>query len=88
MNMITPQNIARHELIGLHIRVVQAPHQGFAIEGKVVDETKNMLTIRCEDGERRIPKDHAVFEFTLPDGSKATVEGRQIARRPEDRVRQ
>ncbi len=48
--MITPQNIFRHELVGLGVEVVKSSHKGFTgIKGEVVDETKN--TIKVEDVE-------------------------------------
>ena len=47
--MITPQNIARHELVGLEVEVTHGLHGDLeGIKGKVVDETKNTLTI--DDG--------------------------------------
>jgi ribonuclease P protein subunit POP4 len=87
--MITPQNIMRHELVGLWVRVARSTHQGFTgLEGKVVNETKNTLTL--EDGEGRekmIPKKTSTFQFKLPDGGTVEIEGRIIVSRPEDRIK-
>ncbi len=85
--MITPQNLRIHELIGLYVRVAKSlsrPYEG--IEGKVVDETKNTLVLSCRGGaEKRIPKKGCAFEFHLPSGEKATLDGDAIAFRPYDR---
>jgi len=87
--MITPQNIFRHEFVGLHVEVVASSHEGYkGLKGRVVDETKN--TIKFEDvqgNEKIIPKKVAVFEFTLPNGVKVEVNGKVIAMRPENRIK-
>ena len=87
--MITPQNIFRHELVGLHVEVLKSTHEGFiGIKGEVVDETKN--TIKVEDVmgcEKLIPKNVATFQFTLPDGAVVEVDGKIIVARPEDRIK-
>jgi len=87
--MITPKNIFRHELIGLPVKVVKSTHKGFVgIEGKVVDETKNTITIE-EDNKKEIiiPKGVATFHFNLPDGNIIEIEGKIIVARPEDRIK-
>lgn len=85
--MITQQNLRIHELIGLRVKVAQAlslPYEGMS--GVVADETKNTLVISGKEGvERRIPKRGCVFEFTLPSGEKAALDGNRIAFRPYDR---
>jgi ribonuclease P protein subunit POP4 len=87
--MITPQNIMRHELIGLYVKVVDSSHEGFiGIEGKVVDETKNTISIEMKDGTLRIvPKNVATFHFNLPDGAVIEIEGKIIVARPENRIK-
>ena len=87
--MITPNNIFRHELIGLPVKVIKSTHKGFVgIEGKVVDETKNTITIEKNDNkEKIIPKGVATFHFNLPDGNIIEIEGKIIIARPEDRIK-
>ena len=76
-----------HELIGLHARVEKSlslPYEG--ISGMVVDETKNTLVLLGKGiVERTVPKKGSVFVFTLPDKSKARLDGKGIAFRPYDR---
>ena len=87
--MITPQNIFRHELVGLHVEVVKSSHEGFTgIKGVVVDETKNTIKVEDETGcEKIIPKNVATFRLTLPDSAVVDVDGRIIVARPEDRIK-
>ena len=87
--MITPQNIFRHEFIGLPVEVNLSSHERYeGIKGKVVDETKNTIKIEDDNGNRKIiPKKITIFHFTLPDGSKVEINGKIIAIRPEDRIK-
>lgn len=86
--MITPKYIFRHELIGLQVKVVRSSHDGFiGIEGKVVDETKNTITIEQGETEKMVPKGVATFHFYLPDGNVVEIEGKIIIARPEDRIK-
>lgn len=87
--MITPQNIFRHELVGLTVEVAESTHSGYkGIKGKVVDETKNTIKIEDEKGkEKIIPKKVAIFHFKLPDGRKVEINGKIIAVRPEIRIK-
>ncbi|MFB6145054.1 MAG: ribonuclease P protein component 1 [Candidatus Nanohaloarchaea archaeon] len=81
---ITPENLPKHELIGLHCEVVESTDENQAgIEGEVMDETKDMLRI----GDKKVEKKNCIFRFTLPDGQKVKLDGRLIAKRPEERVK-
>ncbi|WP_247001602.1 ribonuclease P protein component 1 [Halosolutus gelatinilyticus] len=69
---LTPETLPRHELNGLPVRVVEsddASREG--IEGRVVIETTNTLSIEVrDDGESRVvmvPKSGSVFEFAITD---------------------
>ncbi|MEM5836694.1 MAG: ribonuclease P protein component 1 [Candidatus Aenigmatarchaeota archaeon] len=85
---ITPQNLIRHELIGLKVKVVKStdPTQK-NLEGKVIDETYNTLKIETKEKEKIIPKANCVFVFTLPSGVKVEVDGKLLVGRPEDRIK-
>ncbi len=86
--MITPQNLVRHELIGLEVEVVKStnPFQK-GLSGRVIDETRNMLTIETKSGVKNIPKQDCTFSFRLPSGERVRVEGNLLVSRPEDRVK-
>ena len=84
---VTP-SVVQHEFIGLESKVVRNsnPHV-VGIAGKVVDETRNTLTILC-NGERRVViKDTSVFNFVMPDGTIVEIDGNIIIGRPEDRIK-
>lgn len=86
--MITPKNIIRHELIGLHAAVAKSSNRScIGISGKVVNETKNLITIKTEKGEKKIQKENTEFIFMLPSGAKVKVDGSQLAVKPEDRIK-
>ncbi len=87
--MINPQNIFRHEFIGLQVEVADSSHEGFKeIKGKIVDETKNTIKIEDDEGnEKIIPKKVVTLHFNLPDGSKIEIDGKIIVARPEDRIK-
>jgi ribonuclease P protein subunit POP4 len=87
--MITPENIVRHELIGLSVKVYSSPDStAVGAEGRVIDETRNMLVVETESGEKRLVKEQSVFSFRLPDSGKwVRVDGKVIVARPEDRIK-
>ena len=87
--MITPQNIFRHEFVGLEVEVASSSHDGYkGIRGKVIDETKNTIKIEDDFGDEKIiPKKVSIFEFTLPNGSRVEIDGKIIAIRPENRIK-
>ncbi len=86
---IKPENLVRHELIGLDVKIVKSSDPTLVgVEGQVINETKNTLVIRKRDGrEIRVEKKNCVFHFTLPDGSVVEVDGKVIQGRPEDRIK-
>lgn len=86
--MITPQNIFRHEFIGLSVEVIDSNHKGFiGIKGIVIDETRNTIKIDTGIIEKTIPKQDVEILFTLPDGRKVSIDGKVIVARPEDRIK-
>ena len=86
--MITPYNILRHELIGLYAEVSDAAHEGYkGIKGRVIDETRNTLTIETQGKEKKLPKNSVTLDITLPDGAVVRVDGKLLVARPEDRVK-
>lgn len=88
--MVTGRNLARHELIGLPVRVVRSADSSLdGLSGRVVDETRNMLVLRRDaDGRQlRVAKEHCTFRFGLPGGLTADLDGSGIRFRPEDRVK-
>jgi ribonuclease P protein subunit POP4 len=84
---VTP-SIVQHEFIGLETKVVKSSNlHVVGIAGKVVDETRNTLTILHSGKRKVIVKDTAVFDFVLPDGTVVEINGKVIMGRPEDRIK-
>jgi ribonuclease P protein subunit POP4 len=88
MSPISPQNLLRHEVIGLNVRIASATNRQLTgLAGKVVDETKNTLTVFDGTKRRIVPKDTALFHFYLPTGEIVGVNGKRLVGRSEDRVK-
>ena len=86
--MLTPQTLIRHELIGLPVRIVESTNRAIVgVEGKVVDETRNTLSIESDRMLRVFIKEQCVFLFTLPSGERVKVDGVLLVGRPEDRIK-
>jgi len=85
---ITAQNLVRHELIGLEVKIAKStdPTQR-KLKGKVIDETYNTLKVEVKGKEKTIPKANSVFIFILPNKTKVQVEGKLLISRPEDRIK-
>jgi ribonuclease P protein subunit POP4 len=86
--MRTPENLVRHELIGLKAKVVESSNpKNIGVAGRVVDETRNMLIIEKADGkEARLVKEQNVFSFELGQ-TRVRVDGKILVARPEDRIK-
>jgi ribonuclease P protein subunit POP4 len=55
--MITPENLARHELIGLACRVRESSNRALiGLEGRVVDESRQTLTLEIRGREKSLIK--------------------------------
>ncbi len=80
--MITKKNILNHELIGLKVMIEEKKY-----EGRVVDETKNSLVVKTNNGTKRLIKENNVFVFELPKGERVRVYGNIIKYRPWDRLK-
>jgi len=73
----------RGEFIGLPVDIIACSDPSLqGVEGHIIDETKNTLVIDSPQGVKQVAKDIATF---VVDG--VTVNGKDIAFRPEDRVR-
>lgn len=85
--MITPRNVASHELTGLHVLVVDAYNPLHTdICGQIIDETRNLLFILTRGGVKKVQKVGTVFRFTLPEGALVDVVGKVLAVQPERRI--
>jgi ribonuclease P protein subunit POP4 len=84
--MITPTNLIRNELIGLDVVVSGSLNPlSIGIQGKVIDETQQTLTIQTKKGTKKILKRLSTFVFNIKD-KKVEVKGSVIAKRPWERI--
>ncbi|MEM5798377.1 MAG: ribonuclease P protein subunit [Candidatus Aenigmatarchaeota archaeon] len=81
------EKIAKTEFIGMSIKVVESTNpQWVGIEGRIVDETKNMFSIDAKGKIIKIPKENCVFEFKV--GKRwIKINGKVLLIRPEDRIK-
>ncbi len=85
--MITPRNITRHELIGLVVEVVESKDPTLKDRtGRIVDETRNTITIEAGGKRKTIPKGICTFRFAL-ESERIEVLGSALVNRPEDRIK-
>ena len=83
---VDSSNLIYHDLVGLDISVTSSTDVSqLGVNGKVVDETANMLIISTNKGDKMIPKKNSSFLFYLP--QEVSVDGSEIAFRPEDRLK-
>lgn len=88
MTQISPQNILRHELIGLDVRVSRSKNPDVrGVKGTIVDETRNMLTLVYRGRKLQVPKSVATFRFKLQNGTVVDVDGVRLVARPENRLK-
>jgi len=85
--VIIPENLLRHELIGLNVEVLKSTDLSQeGLTGQVIGETKNTLTLRTSKGERTVQKKGTVFKVFLK-GVEVEVDGTQLVKPPEERTK-
>ncbi len=84
--MIDKDTISRHELIGLDTQVVESSNlELVGLNGRVINETKSMVTINTKKGKKMIPKLTSHLKFFV--GSESfLVKGSSITKRPFERI--
>jgi ribonuclease P protein subunit POP4 len=86
--MISEENILVHEIIGLNTKVVESADKALiGLHGTVVFESKNMITIRTDEGKlRKIAKISITKLAVYIRGSACFISGSGLIARPEDRI--
>ena len=75
---------AKIALIGETLEVTDSRNRMFTgMRGKVVDETRNTLTIMTEKGTKRVIKDQVILKV-----GNRTIEGKKLSGRIEARIKQ
>ena len=84
---VTPA-IVQQEFIGLNAKVARSSHPGYVgIEGRVLNETRNTITILHKNEKKVVVKSTTIFNFIMPDGTIVEIDGKAIIGRPEDRIK-
>ena len=86
--MITAENILAHEIIGLDARIVESSDPTIAgLEGTIVFETKNTISIRSGSGRtRQVAKSAAKTIQIHAQTGACFISGPTLIARPEDRI--
>jgi RNase P/RNase MRP subunit p29 len=86
--MITKENILSHEIVGLYATIEQCSDRYLTnLSGRIILETKNMISIETNRGIKRISKSTAKkIRVDLEPGCSCCVAGLSLIGRPEDRL--
>ncbi|MBT3691533.1 ribonuclease P protein subunit [Candidatus Woesearchaeota archaeon] len=77
------QKSFKGELIGSLVEIVSSKNETLiGIKGKIIDETKNTLIIKQGKKIKKIMKSHVILKI-----DDKTIEGKNIIKRPEDRIK-
>ncbi|MDO5844706.1 MAG: ribonuclease P protein subunit [Methanocorpusculum sp.] len=84
--MITPQNVLRHELIGLYASVEKSCNLFEKdVFGLIVDETRNTVSLNTPNGVKIFEKHGRVFRVIIPDGTVVRIDGDALVYRSKRR---
>ena len=78
------ETISEYDLIGQEITITQSKNEEIVgLKGKVIMETKNMITVNTDDGKKNIPKD--ICQFSKNQGILET-DSTKLSKRPHERM--
>lgn len=84
---MNPRDFVKQELIGLNITIIEAKNQDLiGLKGKIIDETKNTITIEEQDKTKKIVKDQIIFNTEF-NNKKIQIDGKLLVGRPEERLK-
>ncbi len=74
-------------LIGLQTRIIDSQNNhNLCINGKIIDETKNIIKIKTGKTEKQFIKKQNKFEITIND-KKIIINGHHLIGRPDERIK-
>ena len=78
------ETISEYDLIGQEITITQSKNKEIVgLKGKVIMETKNMITVNTDNGKKNIPKD--ICQFSNDQGILET-DSTKLSKRPHERM--
>lgn len=85
---LKPQNVVRHELIGLKAHIVASLDPSHICRnGIIISESKEMIGLETESGEIQLPKQICLLDLEFPDGLIVRIDGQLLRGRPEERMK-
>lgn len=86
--MITPENVIRHELIGLTAKVVRSKNKAnVGVAGKIINETHHTLDVETPKGDKKLFKKSVTLRVTLPSKQVVEIDGPILEAKPWDRIK-
>ncbi len=77
------ETISEYDLIGQEITIMQSKNKEIVgLKGKIIMETKNMITIKTDNGKKNIPKD--ICQFSNSQGLE--TDSTKLSKRPHERM--
>ena len=73
------EKIEKSEWIGIDAKI---RYNDDLFEGKIIDETKNTITIKTKKGTKKILKSNSIIEIR-----GRLIDGKGLTKRPEDRMK-
>ena len=84
---LKPENLSRHELIGLDLKVESSSNPcQMGLSGQVIDETRNTFLLETKSKVVRLAKKDTILVFTLPGGQHVRISGLVLISQPENRI--
>ena len=84
---MNPKDVLKYELIGIDAEIVDAKNKSLiGIKGKIIDETKNTITIETQDTTKKILKEQVTIKMKIQN-KIAIVNGEKLVARAEDRIK-
>jgi ribonuclease P protein subunit POP4 len=81
------REILKDEIIGLDAEVIEAANKdNLGLKGRIVDETKNTITLLTPTGEKKLVKNDVSIIVEI-EGKKIKIECAKLASRPEERIK-
>ncbi len=86
-NKTMPQKILTHEFIGSIMKVIESKNPTLlGLEGKIIDETQNTITIKTKNSTKKILKNQV--KMKIETGNKSfIIIGKDLVGRPQDRIK-
>lgn len=81
------EDVLKTEHIGKSVEITKANNKTLeGIKGKIINETKNTLTIQTNNGEKKLIKDTITIKMKH-NNKTYEINGKLLVNRPEERIK-